>query len=95
VCDAEWREIGIIPESGYDLAEHAREFDARVRFDVELPDAYDPTGCVCGDIMLGKKTPTECPLFATRCVPREPVGPCMVSTEGACAAFYNYERKQD
>ncbi|MFH1502291.1 MAG: hydrogenase formation protein HypD [Candidatus Eisenbacteria bacterium] len=92
VCDAEWREIGTIAGSGYDLSESVRDFDARERFDVELPECYESSGCVCGDIMLGKKIPTDCPLFAARCVPRDPVGPCMVSTEGACAAFYKYER---
>lgn len=94
VCDAEWREIGTILGSGYDLSDDMRGFDARERFDVDLPERYEPTGCICGDIMLGRKTPTDCPLFATRCVPRDPVGPCMVSTEGACAAFYKYERTQ-
>jgi len=91
-CDAEWREIGVVPASGYELAESKRRFDARRRFDVELPQAAGPAGCICGPIMLGRAVPSDCPLFASRCTPRDPVGPCMVSTEGACAAFYKYER---
>lgn len=92
VCDAEWREIGWIPSSGYDLREEFRCHDARTRFDVRLPEPARPSGCACGEIMLGLRTPVDCPLFGSRCTPRDPVGPCMVSTEGACAAFYKYER---
>ena len=67
-------------------------FDTRERLTVDVPPPAGPTGCVCGEIMLGLKLPTDCPLFAERCTPRDPVGPCMVSTEGSCAAFYKYER---
>lgn len=91
-CDAEWREIGTIPESGYRLSERYREFDARERLALDVPEPTAETGCICGEIMLGRKLPTDCPLFAGRCTPRDPVGPCMVSTEGSCAAFYKYER---
>jgi hydrogenase expression/formation protein HypD len=91
-CDAEWREIGVIPASGYEFSERYASFDARRRLDVEVPPPARETGCVCGEIMLGLKLPTDCPLFAGRCTPRDPVGPCMVSTEGSCAAFYKYER---
>ena len=92
VCDAEWREIGLIESSGYELAGEMRRCDARERFDVDVPERAGPSGCICGEIMLGTKTPLDCALFAERCTPRDPVGPCMVSTEGACAAFYKYER---
>ncbi len=92
-CDAEWREIGVIPMSGHEFSERYRSFDARDRIDVEVPKSAGPSGCICGEIMLGQKTPTDCPLFAGRCTPREAVGPCMVSTEGACAAFYKYDRQ--
>jgi len=91
-CDAEWREIGTIPGSGYEFSERYRSFDARERLDVEVPPPAGERGCICGEIMLGLKLPTDCPLFAGRCTPRDPVGPCMVSTEGSCAAFYKYER---
>jgi len=92
-CDAEWREIGVIPMSGHEFSERYRSFDARDRLDIDVPEATGPSGCICGEIMLGMKIPTDCPLFAGRCTPREPVGPCMVSTEGACAAFYKYDRE--
>ncbi len=91
-CDAEWREIGTIVGSGYEFSERYRSFDTRQRLTVDVPPPVGPTGCVCGEIMLGLKLPTDCPLFAGRCTPRDPVGPCMVSTEGSCAAFYKYDR---
>jgi hydrogenase expression/formation protein HypD len=91
-CDAEWREIGTIPASGYEFSERYRRFDARERIPVEVPAPSGAIGCICGEIMLGRKLPPDCPLFAERCTPRDPVGPCMVSTEGSCAAFYKYER---
>ncbi|MBN2564778.1 MAG: hydrogenase formation protein HypD, partial [Candidatus Eisenbacteria bacterium] len=91
-CDAEWREIGVIPESGLEFNERYAAFDARLRFDIDVPPAATVSGCICGEIMLGRKLPTDCALFGGRCIPRDPVGPCMVSTEGSCAAFYKYER---
>ena len=91
-CDAEWREIGTIPGSGYEFSERYSSFDTRQRLSVDVPPPTGPTGCICGEIMLGLKLPTDCPLFAGRCTPRDPVGPCMVSTEGSCAAFYKYDR---
>ena len=91
-CDAEWREIGTIPGSGYEFSESYRSFDARERLELNVPPTEGVTGCICGEIMLGRKLPTDCPLFAGACTPRDPVGPCMVSTEGSCAAFYKYER---
>jgi len=94
VDDSEWREIGSIEQSGYRFSDEFENYDARARLDVEVEEAVEPTGCICGEIMLGTKLPTDCPLFATRCVPRDPVGPCMVSSEGSCAAFYKYERRK-
>jgi len=93
-CDAEWREIGTIAGSGYEFSERYRSFDTRQRLTVDVPPPTGPTGCICGEIMLGLKLPTDCPLFAGRCTPRDPVGPCMVSTEGSCAAFYKYDRDE-
>lgn len=92
VCDAEWREIGVIAESGYQLSERLRKYDARDRIPVDVGKPTSRGGCICGEIMLGLKLPTDCPSFGTVCTPRAAVGPCMVSTEGACAAFYKYER---
>ncbi len=91
-CDAEWRGIGVIPGSGHDLNERYRGFDVRERLSLDVESPVEQPGCVCGEIMLGRKLPTDCPLFGEECTPRRPVGPCMVSTEGSCAAFYKYER---
>lgn len=91
-CDAEWREIGVIPSSGLCFSERYLSFDAGRKLSLEVPDTEPVAGCICGEIMLGRKLPNDCGLFAGRCTPRTPVGPCMVSTEGACAAFYKYER---
>jgi hydrogenase expression/formation protein HypD len=91
-CDAEWREIGVIPASGLEFSEPYGTFDARSKLSLEVPAAAPTAGCICGEIMLGRSLPIDCPLFGARCTPRDPVGPCMVSTEGSCAAFYKYER---
>ena len=89
-CDADWRGIGIIPKSGMILREEFMEFDALGKFGLKVEPAEEPRGCACGEILMGIKTPEECALFRKRCTPRTPVGPCMVSSEGACAAFYRY-----
>jgi hydrogenase expression/formation protein HypD len=94
VADAPWRALGVIPRSGLELAEKYAEFDAAGRFELPEVESYEPPGCRCGDVICGRCLPTDCPLFATRCTPREPVGPCMVSSEGACAAHYKYHRPQ-
>jgi hydrogenase expression/formation protein HypD len=92
VCPAEWREIGDIDESGYAFTERYAPFDAVSKLDLTVPPPTRRTGCICGEIMLGLRLPTDCELFAAACTPRDPVGPCMVSSEGACAAFYKYDR---
>jgi len=90
--DAVWRAMGTIPNSGLNLREPFRRFDARERFGVvEGPDVCPP-GCRCGDVIQGKVAPPECGLFGDACTPIKPVGPCMVSSEGACAAWYKYGR---
>jgi hydrogenase expression/formation protein HypD len=94
-CDAVWRGIGAIPGSGLTFRREFSEFDARKRFRIakrRTPNAERRTACRCGDVMLGVIVPPECKLFAKACTPESPVGPCMVSTEGACAAYYKYER---
>lgn len=91
-CDSEWRGIGIIPGSGLSVKEEYSEFDAFRKFNVTLPETKEPKGCRCGELLRGLITPEECPLFAGACVPEKPVGPCMVSTEGPCAAYYKYGR---
>jgi len=88
--DALWRGLGTIPRSGLCIRDEFSAYDAQKAFDVSLPQAEDPQGCICGDILTGKKTPPQCPLYRTVCTPVDPVGPCMVSSEGTCAAFYRY-----
>lgn len=90
---AVWRAMGTIGASGLDLRDAYSRFDARARFDVEFGDDYEPPGCRCGQVIQGKVLPSECPLFANACTPTTPVGPCMVSSEGACAAWYKYGRR--
>ncbi len=85
-----WRGLGEIPGSGMRLREAFRHFDALDAFGLPLLDAAEPKGCSCGEILMGLKTPMECALFKKRCTPSDPIGPCMVSSEGACAAFYRY-----
>ena len=89
-CDAEWRGIGVIPLSGMELKEEYKAFDARKKFDIpEIRSDYK-TACRCGDVLQGKILPKECPLFGKACNPDHPVGACMVSSEGACSAFFMY-----
>jgi hydrogenase expression/formation protein HypD len=89
-CDARWRGIGDIPESGLRLRTDYADFDAAKKFQVEIEPAKEHPGCLCGEILKGKITPHDCPLFRTVCSPEEPVGACMVSSEGTCAAEYKY-----
>lgn len=91
--DAYWRGIGVLPGTGLELRERYREFDAASRFSPETTGVREPELCSCGDILRGVKVPTECPLFGTGCTPEDPVGPCMVSTEGSCAAYYKYGQR--
>jgi hydrogenase expression/formation protein HypD len=88
--DAYWRGIGVIPSSGLKLRPDYAEFDAVKRFEPQVSQEPEPELCSCGDILRGVKIPTECPLFGTGCTPDSPVGPCMVSTEGSCAAYFKY-----
>jgi hydrogenase expression/formation protein HypD len=89
-ADAYWRGIGVIPESGLALKTEYDAFDANRKFNPPISAATEPELCSCGDILRGVKIPTECPLFGTGCTPENPVGPCMVSTEGSCAAYFKH-----
>jgi len=89
---AVWRAMGAIDGSGLDLREPYRRFDAINEFDVTIGADYEPAGCRCGEVIQGKVLPHECGLFGKACSPTAPVGPCMVSSEGACAAWYKYGR---
>lgn len=90
-CDARWRGIGDIPGSGLRLRDAYARFDANHTLPVEIEPVVEHPGCLCGEILKGKLRPPDCPLFRTTCTPEEPVGACMVSSEGACAAAYKYE----
>ncbi|MEW6417768.1 MAG: hydrogenase formation protein HypD [Nitrospirota bacterium] len=89
-CDAYWRGIGMIPQSGLRLRERFYRRDVRQIFDMEIPDTQEPKSCLCGQVLRGVKIPTDCLLFGKTCTPEHPVGACMVSTEGSCAAYYKY-----
>jgi hydrogenase expression/formation protein HypD len=89
-----WRGLGAIPGSGFHLRDEWKEFDAAQRFGVAEGEAPEPPGCRCGDVLCGRLRPYECPLFARVCTPENPIGPCMVSTEGSCAAAYRYGRER-
>lgn len=89
-CDAVWRGLGNIPGSGYRIREEFAHFDAVRRFAPEVESTQEHKGCRCGDVLRARLAPNECPLFRTVCSPENPVGPCMVSSEGSCAAYYRY-----
>lgn len=85
-----WRGIGTIPKSGFQVGPEYAAFDAQKKFAIPVAGVEKPTGCVCGEILTGVKVPMECPLYKKTCTPVNPVGPCMVSSEGTCAAYYRY-----
>jgi hydrogenase expression/formation protein HypD len=89
-----WRGFGEIPESGLGLRPEFGHRDAG-RIEVELPEPHEPVGCACGDVLRGVIDPPECSLFGTACQPATPVGACMVSSEGTCAAWYRHERHSE
>ena len=90
-CDAPWRGLGIIPQSGLTLRKEFERFDAVKKIPLEIILDGDNDLCICGKILRGEKTPGECPLFADICFPENPIGACMVSTEGACNTWYKYK----
>lgn len=89
-ADALWRGIGLIPRSGLVLRAEYADYDAKHVFSLSLPDVPEIRGCKCGDVLKGRLMPDRCPLFGKTCTPATPVGPCMVSTEGSCAAYFKY-----
>ena len=89
-CPAEWRGMGEVPDSGLKLKKEYQQFDAELAFDIEPGPAFEPEGCICGEILRGVKSPVDCRLFGKACTPEYPVGPCMVSSEGSCSAYYLY-----
>lgn len=87
---AEWRGIGDIPQSGLALRGEFSHMDALKKFQIDLRQSPEPKGCRCGGVLKGSIIPPQCALFGERCTPETPVGPCMVSSEGSCAAYYRY-----
>ncbi|MGI8668823.1 MAG: hydrogenase formation protein HypD [Aridibacter sp.] len=92
VKDRAWRGIGVIPNSGWSLAEKYRDFDAEYKYDVTGIETHESELCRSGEVLQGTIKPHECPAFGKECTPRKPLGATMVSSEGACAAYYNYGR---
>lgn len=90
ISSANWRAIGNIPGSGLSLCGKYERFDALKHFDISYIDSPEPKGCICGKILMGKALPKDCKLFGHACTPYDAIGPCMVSSEGACAAWYKY-----
>ncbi len=89
-ADSVWRGIGKIERSGLKIKKKYEDLDAEKEFNVKVKKSVLPKGCVCGKVLQGIKTPRECKLFGKKCTPRHPVGPCMVSSEGTCAAYFRY-----
>jgi len=94
VCDRKWRGIGVIPQSGWRLRGDYRVFDAEARFDLAGIQTVESPLCHAGDVLRGALKPSACPAFGKECTPRHPLGATMVSSEGACAAYYHYGRFQ-
>ena len=90
VSDARWRGLGLIKKSGLFLNKAYKDFDAKLKFKIKMPKAKEPKGCLCGKVLQGIRAPLDCRLFKKVCTPANPVGPCMVSSEGTCAAYYKY-----
>jgi hydrogenase expression/formation protein HypD len=93
--DFEWRGLGAIPESAYRLRPEYAAFDAELLFELPGRRLEDPRACRCGDVLRGVAKPFECKVFGTACTPERPLGTCMVSAEGACAAYYAYGRNRE
>ncbi len=91
VTDAAWRGLGLIPGSGLKIRPKWAKYDARSYWDIAIPPIPEPKGCICGQVLRGVNKPPECKLFGSACTPESPVGPCMVSSEGSCAAYYKYQ----
>lgn len=90
----EWRGLGTLPDSALRLADDYAEFDAELRFDLPYRTVPDPKSCACAEVVRGIKQPQQCPLFGRTCTPDNPIGSCMVSSEGGCAAHWLYGRHQ-
>lgn len=88
--DAQWRGLGLIPGTGLEIRPEFAQFNALKRLELHPPEPRETKGCQCGDVLRGAMLPYECRLFGRTCTPEHPIGPCMVSSEGSCAAYYRY-----
>jgi hydrogenase expression/formation protein HypD len=93
-CDSPWRGLGVIPRSGLAIRDRYSGHNAATRFDIDVPPSEEPPGCRCAEVLRGEARPPDCRLFRKVCTPRTPVGPCMVSSEGTCAAYFKYHDKE-
>jgi len=98
-CDVKWRGFPVISGSGLKLRDKFEEYDARKKYEGDLEELKykefpEPKGCRCGEVLRGLISSKECPLFGNKCVPNNPVGPCMVSIEGSCNIEYRYSNKK-
>jgi hydrogenase expression/formation protein HypD len=91
-CDSRWRGIGDLPQSGMELRPEYAAYDARVKYSLPKIEGRESKACRCGEVLQGKCTPQQCPVYGKACTPEHPVGACMVSSEGACSAWYLYKR---
>ena len=92
VCDRKWRGVGLIPKSGFKLRYEYRDHDAERLFEVQDIETQESSVCISGQVLKGLKKPHDCPAFGKECTPQTPLGATMVSSEGACAAYYTYGR---
>jgi len=92
-CDCKWRGLGLIEESGLRIRNEYKPFDAEANIKIRTERPIERKGCICGEIIKGKKLPMDCGLFGKACIPESPHGPCMVSSEGTCSAYYKYGGK--
>ncbi len=90
-CDARWRGIGVLKDSGMKLRDEYAAYDARRKYGLPVIEGREAKGCRCGEVLQGACTPSDCPLYGKACTPEHPIGACMVSSEGACSAFYLYQ----
>jgi len=94
ITGVEWRGLGAVPDSGLAIRESLAHRDAARAFSIEIAPPREHPGCQCGEVLRGVLRPPDCALFARVCTPQNPVGPCMVSAEGACAAYYHYDARE-
>jgi hydrogenase expression/formation protein HypD len=90
ITASEWRGLGTVGDTGLVLKDEFGDFDASPYIEKEIEQVPEPPGCRCGEVLRGRISPLECPLFRKVCTPEKPVGPCMVSSEGSCATYYQY-----